>query len=143
MRQAAASKPLAIRFLMYAAGIIILFVVVGIVGIVYTHVQRKHAIQQAKASFDMDLRRELQIGTGKLQVSMFLDKHSFAYKELGHEDFLQSDSWYLDAQHTIQGYSRYITPSDPICRIFAEFKFNDAERLIDYRDHLSCKEALL
>ena len=140
---AAVTRGSKIRLWLYGAGVIILCVAIAVVGIAYIHVRRNHDIEKSKASFDLDLHKDLHTGFSKLQVSLFLDKHSFVYKELGQGDFLQADSWYLDAQHTIQGYSRYITLSDPICRIFVEFKFSATDTLIAYRDHLSCKESFL
>jgi hypothetical protein len=111
--------------------------------LVYARRQSRYAFQQAKNSFEREVDRDLPKNSDKRRVQQFLSAREYGYGELDSRNIMiDPDAWYHDGRSTIQGYSPYIAAYRPICRIFVEFKFDDSDKLIVYRDHLSCKEVL-
>lgn len=131
-----------------AAGLALLAgVTVGV--LIYAQLSSRRLFRHAQESFELDVHRDLPVGSPEDQVRGFLDRRGLAYAEINERNdgpYLSasrnSDSWYTDTFKVIQGHTSYISAPRFLCRISFEFKFDKQEKLLGYRDQLTCKEAL-
>jgi hypothetical protein len=133
-----------LRNFLYVVAAFIIAAGAALAWLLYAHHKSIRSFRQAHEFFELEIDRNLAPGSDKHQVQRFLDEHHFSYVELNSRNFgpVHADQWYDDAFTTLQGYSSYIEAPRPICRIFAEFKFDRNNRFLNHRDHLSCKESL-
>jgi hypothetical protein len=98
---------------------------------------------QTVEGFESDVNRGLPLGSPKATVQEFLKAHAIQYfdfdpKAAFGEGTVINDPWYSGSSQSVQGGTGWIGS----CRIEVEFKFDNSEKLLGFRDKPACKVSL-
>lgn len=109
----------------------------------YTKRRNRLVYQQTHESLIQDVHRTLPTGSGKAVVLQFLKVHSIRYYDFDPasafgKGTVIDDPWYGGASGSVKGGTDWIGN----CRLEVEFKFDEDDKLMGYRDKSTCKISL-
>ncbi|MGB2662837.1 MAG: hypothetical protein WAK48_02460 [Candidatus Acidiferrum sp.] len=109
----------------------------------YTKRQNRLLYRETREGLTNDINRALPLGSSKAAVLKFLDAHTIQYFDFDPrtafgEGTVINDPWYSGSSKSVKGGTRWIAN----CRIEVEFKFDQSEKLVGYRDKPACKESI-
>ena len=108
----------------------------------YKDLEASTSLQLAACKLEKDIDHRLPVGSDDSSVRRFLDDHHIVYAEIDVDPNMLSDTWYVGAIRTIDAQTAFVQLPSGACRTFIQFKFDKDSRLVDYRDHPSCKGTL-